>query len=801
MGINVFSLFAKLGFNADEFDKGVDNASKGFEELGDAAAGVAPDTAKAEAAIDKLANAVSEATDDTHGLSAEAQANANKVKVLAARHEIAKEKVEKLRKEFNETAKKTGTASDETMVLADSLAKAEKECDEYAASLKKVEAALNGTEGGTTSFWESMAGGVVKGNILTNIATSLWNGVKQVAGAIWNLDEATEDYRVAQGKLNTAFLTAGYSIGTAQKTFRGFYSLLGDTDTATEASQLLARLATNAEDMSRWTDIAAGVYGTFGDSLPINGLIEAANETAKVGQVTGVLADALNWVGISEDDFNIRLSACADTEERTALITDTLTAAYKDAAETFRENNDVVIKTRENQLRLQEAQSKLGTETARLKSALSGALAPAMRRVFDWGTKIVGKLAEAAEEWEAVSAAVSHPLETDNIDAARRQIQLWEAELIAVNKELESFYNGDLSTRGEEELAKRRKELTDNITYGKIQLEDMIADEKAHAEEAAAAAAAVEKLTVSTHGFTVELENSNMTAEEAAERLNNYADAATNMFSKINTESELSYQNALDNLAHNIEATQAFGDNMVELAGVLPKELADMFAAGGPEMYAGIVAMLAEANKGTDAGLAQLNELYAQGGAAAVQAFIEASTGIPTDVETPATVLAASMDNDVSSETAAQNVVYRAATAMQESVNTAGFDYAGAKAMDKFIDGMNSRRYAVNRTAEIIAQGAANTINSALSGIGAGGGGRYSAGGLDYVPFNGYPSILHKGEAVLTADEADEWRRGRTPAANSSGVTIIQNIQAVPQTPVELAAATAAYFEQARWAL
>ena len=35
---------------------------------------------------------------------------------------------------------------------------------------------------------------------------------------------------------------------------------------------------------------------------------------------------------------------------------------------------------------------------------------------------------------------------------------------------------------------------------------------------------------------------------------------------------------------------------------------------------------------------------------------------------------------------------------------------------------------------------------------------------------------------------------------NSSGITIVQNIAAVPQTPVELAAATAAYFEQARWA-
>lgn len=40
---------------------------------------------------------------------------------------------------------------------------------------------------------------------------------------------------------------------------------------------------------------------------------------------------------------------------------------------------------------------------------------------------------------------------------------------------------------------------------------------------------------------------------------------------------------------------------------------------------------------------------------------------------------------------------------------------------------------------------------------------------------------------------------GLTSGQTSGGVQIVQNIASVPQTPVELAAATAAYFEQARW--
>jgi hypothetical protein len=73
-----------------------------------------------------------------------------------------------------------------------------------------------------------------------------------------------------------------------------------------------------------------------------------------------------------------------------------------------------------------------------------------------------------------------------------------------------------------------------------------------------------------------------------------------------------------------------------------------------------------------------------------------------------------------------------------------------------------------------------------------------NANGISYVPYDGYYSVLHEGERVLTAEENKAYNSGAT--GNTSGITIIQNIQTVPQTPVEFAAATEAYFEQARWA-
>lgn len=203
------------------------------------------------------------------------------------------------------------------------------------------------------------------------------------AGALSALEGATEEYRVAQGKLSTAFEAAGYDIDTAQQAFDGFYRVLGDTDTATEASQLLAKLAQSADDVGVYTRIAAGVYGTFGDSLPIEGLIESANETAKVGEVTGSLADALNWAGISEDEFNAKLAACSDESERNQLIMDTLSKTYDGAADALYKNNEALTKARDAQNLLMQVMSELATTVQTVKTGLISDFLPSIVSVAD----------------------------------------------------------------------------------------------------------------------------------------------------------------------------------------------------------------------------------------------------------------------------------------------------------------------------------------------------------------------------------------------------------------------------------
>ncbi len=58
------------------------------------------------------------------------------------------------------------------------------------------------------------------------------------------------------------------------------------------------------------------------------------------------------------------------------------------------------------------------------------------------------------------------------------------------------------------------------------------------------------------------------------------------------------------------------------------------------------------------------------------------------------------------------------------------------------------------------------------------------AGGLDYVPYDGYIAELHKGERVQTADEANDWRSGLMAAKKAINFTASYPLNAIPSGAV-----------------
>ena len=97
-----------------------------------------------------------------------------------------------------------------------------------------------GTELDDSGFKEGLQGLNKTASSVLKAGAAAIAGISAAAtGAVAGLSalaESTEEYRAAQGKLNTAFEAAGFSAETAQKSYNAFYEILGDTDTATEVA-------------------------------------------------------------------------------------------------------------------------------------------------------------------------------------------------------------------------------------------------------------------------------------------------------------------------------------------------------------------------------------------------------------------------------------------------------------------------------------------------------------------------------------------------------------------------------------
>lgn len=330
--------------------------------------------------------------------------NAESVDALTRKQDI-------LKKSLEEQAKKAKAAEDALKKMRDGgieptnpayqkmqtalnntkadMVKIQKEIDDTSEKLKK-----------SKIDWESVGETVGKvGKAIGAGVAAMGAAIGAAAGAFLGLAESTREARENMGKLETGFTTAGHSAEDAKNTYTELYGILGDDGQATEAAAHLAKLTNNEKELATWTDIATGVYATFGDSLPIENLTEAANETAKTGAITGGLADALNWAGVSEDEFQASLDKCSTEQERQALITETLNGLYSDAAKKYREVNGDIIDAQKATASLNSAMAELGAIAEPIVTKLKQLAADLLQQITPFveliGNGLVGALTGA----------------------------------------------------------------------------------------------------------------------------------------------------------------------------------------------------------------------------------------------------------------------------------------------------------------------------------------------------------------------------------------------------------------------
>lgn len=247
---------------------------------------------------------------------------------------------------------------------------------------------------GAASETESAFGKI--GGAASKIATGIGLAGVAIGGAFIGAVESTREYRKEMGLLEAAYETAGHSSEEAKQTYSDLNAVLGDSGQAVEASQHLAKVADNEKELSELTHTLTGVYATFGESLPLEGLAEGINHTASLGEVQGSLTDALEWSGKSVDDFNEELAKCSNEEERQDLIMKTLKDTYSKAAVQYKETNKDVMESEKAQERLTDAMAEVGRVGEPIMTAIRNGAASLAEKAVPVIESMVNKFRDMA---------------------------------------------------------------------------------------------------------------------------------------------------------------------------------------------------------------------------------------------------------------------------------------------------------------------------------------------------------------------------------------------------------------------
>ena len=192
-------------------------------------------------------------------------------------------------------------------------------------------------------------------------AEAVVEGSKAIISGLKDVAEESKEYMKIMGSLEVSSEQAGYTAEETAETYKNLFGVLADEQTAATTTANLQALSLEQNKLNQMTNATIGAWAKYGDSIPIDGLAEAINETVKVGKVTGSFADVLNWAGVSEDEFNEKLAAIGDSAGRTDLILQELSnQGLVAAGEAWKENNKALVENNEANAEMQKQIAQLG---------------------------------------------------------------------------------------------------------------------------------------------------------------------------------------------------------------------------------------------------------------------------------------------------------------------------------------------------------------------------------------------------------------------------------------------------------
>lgn len=389
-------------------------------------------------------------------------------------------------------------------------------------------------------------------------------------------------------------------------------------------------------------------------------------------------ADAAQSLTSELDELAREENKTASQKQRMAALVEELNEKYADLCLTYDEENDRL------NMNTQQLQEYIDAQKTMEEAA---ALQERYNQLLEEESLLRQNQADLdAQEQELADQLEQKLITTGEYNELLEQLNTTRAEGLAQ----------------EEEIAARRAELDTQMAALDTATAQTIIDNAAAQQEAAQAAADAEEEEM----------------QRRTDALAAYTEAATNMFDRIDTESELSVNDMIANLEHNQAAVAQWADNLVLLGERgLDQGLLQQLRDAGPEA-AGTVAALASA---TDEQLAHLSEVFANGGEVAVQALM-AELGLPEVTEAGTNLvdnIAAGVDANQNLDEATAALIKDAKNTAQKSVNANQFRSIGEQIIANITAGVTGTAYRLAEAARAAVQNALSAASSAAAGAAA----------------------------------------------------------------------------------
>lgn len=340
--------------------------------------------------------AVSTSADDEADAVSKA---AKQQEILGNAIDAQKRKLSQLQQALQKATQEWGENDTKTLKWRQSVARAETELNQLESQLKQTTTALDKTGKAAKEMGDDMDnagkksssfGDMLKANLsasaITGFASSITGAISGIISGLGQMVEESKEYQRIMGSLEISSEKAGYTAEETSAAYNELFGVLGDNQTAATTTANLQALGLAQSDLNTLIDGTIGAWATYGDSIPIDGLAEAINETVQTGAVTGTLADMLNWAGTSEDAFNEKLAACSTESERANLILQEMAnQGLTQAGQAWQEQNAGLVEAN-NATALYQQNA----------AALSESIGPMFTAIQTAGAQLLGVLAQIA---------------------------------------------------------------------------------------------------------------------------------------------------------------------------------------------------------------------------------------------------------------------------------------------------------------------------------------------------------------------------------------------------------------------